>query len=253
MLKTAIQAAKASGAILLKYFETEIDIRQKGEHDLVTNVDNEAENKVIAIIKKKFPDHSFDCEEAGVIGDRKSEYLWIIDALDGTINFTRDLAPFAVSIGLLHKGKPLLGVIYDPLHNELYSAEKGKGASVNGKKIAVSNRNELSHSLVVADLTTKRDFHSSFFTVLKSISKDVLGIRVTHCTSLNLAHLARGKFDIYLKNRIDYHDIVAGAIIVQEAGGIITDFHNNDINRKMSTVIATNGKLHTTALKKITY
>ncbi|MFH1850340.1 MAG: inositol monophosphatase family protein [archaeon] len=250
MLASAKLAAKQAGKILFDYFKTEIEIRQKGEDDLVTDVDFIAEKKIMSTLKRIYPTHSFYGEESGT-DKRKSQYMWVIDALDGTINFTRDLNPFCVSIGLLKNGQPHIGVVFDPIHNEMFFAQKGKGAYLNGKKIHVSGRQELASSILVADLTTKKDFHEHFFDVMKKISKSVLGIRITHCTSLNLARLAVGRFDIYIKNRFEFKELVAGACIIREAGGRLTDFNNRRISRNMKSLIASNTVLHKGVLRLI--
>lgn len=249
MLNTAKEAALAAGRILIYNLKRNILIMHKGKDDLVSEIDWKAERKVISIIKQKYPDHAFECEEHGHIGP-KSKYLWLVDALDGTVNYVHDIAPFCVSLGLLKDDKPYIGVVYNPIRNELFWAQKGKGAFLNGKRIHVSRLSKISDAMLCSDITTHKEYHDEFFHILSRISPKIMGIRVLNDTSLLLSHVAAGRFDMYMKNKMPYYDVAPGALIIQEAGGKVTTFDGKPIGPNMKNVVASNGKLHAT-LKKL--
>lgn len=251
MLQTAFSAARASGEILKKYYRNDCGIYKKGDFDLVTDADYESENKAMEIIRQKFPNHSFLCEECGYSGNKESEYKWLVDALDGTINFSRCIPLFSVSIALLKNDVPILSVIYNPITEDFYFAEKGKGAYINDKRIFISNKINLTDSLIVTDLTKDRNFHEEFFKIISSFSKDVLGIRLNQSTSINMAFVAEGRYDIFIKNKINYYDSVAGSLICEEAGGIAIDFFGNSLSKSSKGIIVSNSELTKKVLEKI--
>ncbi len=251
MIQTAFKAARESGEILKKYYRCDCGIYKKGENDLVTDADYESERKVMEIIKQKFPNHSFICEECGYSGNEDSEYKWLVDALDGTINFSRCVPLFSVSIALLKKDIPMISVIYNPITEDFYYAEKGKGAYLNNKRLHISKNSSLKESIIVTDLTKDREFHDEFFNMLLSLSKDVLGIRLTQSTSLNLAFVAEGRYDIFIKNKINYYDGIAGTLICEEAGGTAIDFSGNRISKSSQEIIVSNNLLNERILEKI--
>ncbi len=243
MLQTAFNAARASGEILKKYYRNDCGIYKKGDFDIVTDADYESEKKAIEIISQKFPEHSFLCEECGFSGNEDAEYKWLVDALDGTINFSRCVPLFSFSIALLKNEIPILSVIYNPITEDLYYAEKGKGAYLNEKKLFISKNINLKDSIIVSDLTKDRNFHEEFFKMMQSLSKEVLGIRLTQSTSINLAFVAEGRYDIFIKNIIKYYDAIAGALICEEAGGTIVDFSGNRISKSSKGIIVSNSAL----------
>jgi len=251
MLQTAFNAARASGEIIKKYFRNDCVIYKKGDFDIVTDADYEAENKAIEIISQKFPDHSFLCEECGSTGKDDSEYKWIVDALDGTINFSRCIPLFSVSLALLQNENPILSVIYNPITEDFFYAEKGKGAYLNDKKLFMSKNINLKDSIIVSDLTKDRNFHEEYFKMMISLSKEVLGIRLTQSTSINLAFVAEGRYDIFIKNKINYYDAIAGTLICEEAGGTAIDFSGNRISKSSKGIIVSNSVLTNRILEKI--
>jgi len=243
MLQTAFNAARASGEILKKYYKNDCGVYKKGDFDIVTDADYESEKKAVKIISQKFPDHSFLCEECGFSGNEDAEYKWLVDALDGTINFSRCVPLFSFSIALLKNEIPILSVIYNPITEDFYYAEKGKGAYLNEKKLFISKNINLKDSIIVSDLTKDRNFHEEFFKMMKSLSKEVLGIRLTQSTSINLAFVAEGRYDIFIKNIIKYYDAIAGALICEEAGGTVVDFSGNRISKSSKGIIVSNSVL----------
>jgi myo-inositol-1(or 4)-monophosphatase len=251
MLQTAFKAARASGEILKKYYRNDCGIYTKGDFDIVTDADYESEKKAMEIIGQKYPNHSFLCEECGFSGNNGSEYKWVVDALDGTINFSRCVPLFSVSIALLKNDTPILSVVYNPITEDFYFAEKGKGAYLNDNRIFISNKIDLNSSILVTDLTKDRRFHDDFFKMISTFSKDVLGIRLTQSTSINLAFVAEGRYDIFLKNKINYYDAVAGSLICEEAGGIAIDFFGNRISNSSKGIIVSNSELTKKILDRV--
>lgn len=251
MLETAFKAARASGDIIKRHYTDNYRIKKKGNFDIVTEVDYKSENKAIETISQEYPDHSFLCEESGFSGNVYSKYKWLIDPLDGTINFSRCLPFFSVSIGLLKNNKPLLSVVYNPITEDFYYAEKGKGAYLNDKKIQISKNCNIQDSLVVADLTKHKEFHEEFFSILSSLSKEVLGIRLTQSTSMNLAFTAEGRYDIFIKNKINYYDAITGVLICEEAGGIAIDFLGKKISEKSRGIIVSNKLINRVVLEAV--
>ncbi len=243
MLQTAFNAARESGEILKKYYRNDCGIYKKGDFDIVTDADYESEKKAIEIIGQKYPDHSFLCEECGFSGNEDAEYKWLVDALDGTINFSRCVPLFSFSIALLKNEIPILSVIYNPITEDFYYAEKGKGAYLNEKRLFISKNINLKDSIIVSDLTKDRNFHEEFFKMMQSVSKEVLGIRLTQSTSINLAFVAEGRYDIFIKNIIKYYDAIAGTLICEEAGGTVVDFSGNRFSKSSKGIIASNNVL----------
>lgn len=243
MLQTAFNAARESGEILKKYYRNDCGIYKKGDFDIVTDADYESEKKAIEIIGQKYPDHSFLCEECGFSGNEDAEYKWLVDALDGTINFSRCVPLFSFSIALLKNEIPILSVIYNPITEDFYYAEKGKGAYLNEKRLFISKNINLKDSIIVSDLTKNRNFHEEFFKMMQSLSKEVLGIRLTQSTSINLAFVAEGRYDIFIKNIIKYYDAIAGTLICEEAGGTVVDFSGNRFSKSSKGIIVSNNVL----------
>ena len=251
MLQTAFNAARASGEILKKYYRNDCGIYKKGDFDLVTDADYESEKKAIETISQKFPDHSFLCEECGFSGNEEAEYKWLVDALDGTINFSRRIPLFSVSLALLRNEDPIISVIYNPITDDFYYAEKGKGAYLNDKKLSISKNINLKDSLIVTDLTKDRNLHEEFFKTMFSLSKEVIGIRLIQSTSINLAFVAEGRYDIFIKNKINHCDAIAGTLMCEEAGGTAVDFSGNKISKSSKGIIVSNTLLNAKILEKI--
>jgi myo-inositol-1(or 4)-monophosphatase len=246
MEKTAIKAAKEAGKIILHYYSKNINAKSKGNtYDLVTEADLAAENKIISIIKNRFPNHSLLAEESGE-ETHKSDYCWIIDPLDGTNNFYHKFPMFCVSIALYKKGKPLIGVVFDPLKNELFYAEKSKGAFLNNKKIVVSTVNSLSESLLALGFYYERGsvMRKTLGQMKKFFYENVHGLRRTGSAALDLCYTACGRFEGYWELKLNPWDYAAGSLILTESGGRITDVQGKRYNLMMKNVAASNGKIH---------
>ncbi len=246
MKRTAIKAAKEAGKIILKYYSKNVNAASKTNTcDLVTEADIASENKIISIIKNKFSDHSILTEESGE-EIHKSDYCWVIDPLDGTNNFYHKFPMFCVSIALYKKGKPLIGVVFDPLKKEFFYAEKNEGAYLNNKKINVSSVNSLSKSLLVLGFYYERGLlmRKSLDQMKKFFYENVHGIRRTGSAALDLCYTACGRFDGYWELTLNPWDYAAGSLILTEAGGRITNIQGGKYHLMMGNVAASNRKIH---------
>ena len=242
--KAAIRAAKIGGSVLEKYFDTKINVGYKGRIDPVTIADMSSQTAIIKFLKKKFPTHTFIGEE-----DKSrqlcSDYCWIIDPLDGTVNFIHGVPYFCVSIGLIYKGKVVAGAIYAPSLNELYVAQKGFGVFLNGKKIKVSSEKGLIHSLVVTGFPY--DIDTGIKQIMKSLESviiNVQGVRRLGSAALDLAYVAAGRFEAFWEKGLNPWDVAAGSLMVEEAGGKVTDYFGGKEYIFGKTLLATNGLVH---------
>ncbi len=248
-LDIATEAANAGGTILKRYWGKLKEIEEKRPGDLVTQADKEAEVAVIAVIQRHFPTHSILAEESGAVGLQDSKFLWAIDPLDGTTNFTHQYPFSAVSVALLIDGVPSVGAIYDPFHDELFRAATGLGATCDRagdrSTLKVSQANELSRSLLVTgfayDRTQTNDNNYAEFCHFTHITQ---GVRRGGAASLDLAYVACGRVDGYWERGLSVWDIAAGVPIVREAGGTVTAYDGSDLVLKSGRILATNGQLH---------
>ena len=252
MLNIAIRAARAAGDLIVREMDrvSGISIDIKGKNDFVTEVDTQAEFTIINTIKNSYPDHAFLCEESGASGD--SDFQWIIDPLDGTTNFLHGFPHFAVSIALQHKGRLDQAVIYDPLKQELFTASKGKGAQLNNKKIRVSGHKTLDGALLgtgfpFGDTQKIDEFINSF----RSLYPKIAGIRRAGAASLDLAYVASGRLDGFWEFGLKPWDIAAGTLIVQEAGGLISDMRGDNKFLETGDVVTGNPKIFKDILKHL--
>ena len=251
-LKVGLEACNESGKIILSYYKkyTKYSYKNKFNRDLVSEVDIIVENKIKSIIKKKFPKHQFEGEETG-IEKSKSKYKWIIDPIDGTVNYIHGIPMFAISLAMQINKEIQLGIILNPVTNEIYFATKNKGAFLNGERIFVSSRDEIKESLFVAtfssETTKKKTKKYKVFGKLNDISRWCLRIG---SASLGLAYLASGKIEGLWGGRLKKWDIAAGICIVKEAGGKISNIKDKKFSFGQSFV-ATNGKVHKKLLNQL--
>ena len=246
MKKTALRAAREAGKVILNYYSKNVNAVNKGNtYNLVTKADIASEKKIISIIKDKFPGHSILTEESGE-EIHKSDYCWVIDPLDGTNNFYHKFPMFCVSIALYKKGKPLIGIVFDPLKKEFFYAEKNEGAYLNNKKINVSSVNSLSKSLLVLGFYYERGLlmRKSLDQMKKFFYENVHGIRRTGSAALDLCYTACGRFDGYWELTLNPWDYAAGSLILTEAGGRITNIQGEKYHLMMGNVVASNRKIH---------
>lgn len=242
--RVAIAAAYRSGKILKSYFGNLAHIRKKGAIDLVTEADTESENAIIEFIHEKFPDHSFLAEESGLTqGDTSRQ--WIIDPLDGTINFAHQLPIFSISIAFAYHGEILTGVVFNPVNGELFSAVSGQGATLNNRPLLVSDTKILSESLLVTGFPY--DLLSIFEEIafrLDRCLQHAQGIRRLGSAALDLCYIACGRFDGFWEQNLNPWDTAAAFLIASESGAVITDFANNPFTINKKEIVATNGHIH---------
>lgn len=251
--KAAVHAALAAGKILSKNFGKKIKVSEKKNAGLVTNIDIAAENAALKILRKKFPDFSVLAEESDPHSTSKGAAgRWIIDPLDGTTNYVHGFPMFCVSIAAEWEGEIVVGVIYHPILKDLYIAVRGKGATVNKKRIKVSTTSKLNHCLLTTGFTYRKDhlLHREMeaFERLSGIAR---AVRRPGSAALDLAYTARGVFDGFWERRLSPWDVAAGALIVEEAGGQVTDFHGKKFSIHSKELLASNQLLHQPLLQTI--
>lgn len=252
-LGTAFRAAMLSGELILKNVGsvTREDVRAKQTADFVTRVDKESEALIINLIKKDFPDHHI-CAEESVKDEDTKDYRWIIDPLDGTTNFIHGYPAFAVSIALEFKGEVILGVVFDPLRNELFTAEKGRGAFLNGREIKVSTNSDLRNCLIATGFPfRKKEYIDRYLNLFKNIFNKVSDIRRAGSAALDLVHLACGRCDGFFEIGLSPWDVAAGSIIIDEAGGIITDFGGGSDYLCTGNIVAATASIHDEILGEV--
>ena len=242
----AVEAALKGGAVLKKYWGNLTVIKEKEyPGDLVTEADRQSEQAVLAHLKKSFPDHQLLAEESGLY-QPESSFLWAVDPLDGTTNYTHQYPMAAVSIGLVADGEPLIGVIYNPFSNEMFRAAKGCGAKLNDQPIKVSVIETLGKSLLATgfayDRRETKDNNYAEFCRLTNLTQ---GVRRAGAASLDLAYVACGRLDGYWERGLKPWDVAAGIILVREAGGAVTNYDLKPVNINSGRILASNGLLQT--------
>ena len=252
ILETAKAAALEAGRIQLKYYGklSLSEISQKSKNDFVTKVDKLCEKTIIRRILKKYPSHSIHAEESGVTqGDGTR---WIIDPLDGTSNYIHQFPMFSVSIGVTHRDRLVAGIVYDPLHREMFTAVRDGGAFLNGRRFRVSKTKKLAISMMSTGIPFRaRKRFAQYFRSLKTISLASAGMRRGGSAALDLAYVACGRFDGFWEINLSPWDVAAGALLIQEAGGKISDLWGSQNFLKNGDILASNGHIHN-ELKHIT-
>lgn len=240
----AIEAAAEGAQILQSHFGKISRIRKKAAAEIVTEADTESEKKIISVIHSNFPDHAVLSEECGLIAGG-SDYKWIIDPLDGTVNFAHQVPIFSVSIALVASNVTLLGVILNPINNELFCAVSGQGAQLNGMAIQVSSTPKIAESLLVTGFPY--DMEGIFEPVLSRYGnclRAAQGLRRLGSAALDLCYVACGHFEGFWEQRLKPWDAAAGALMVAEAGGKVTTFSNRPYTVDNLEILATNGRVH---------
>ncbi len=239
----AIGAAIQAGRIIESGYGKIISIDKKSHHDFVTEIDRRSEEKILKHIQRAFPSHEILAEESGV--HNKNDCRWIIDPLDGTTNFIHGMPMFAVSIALEVEGVLEIGVVYEPMRREMFVAERGKGAFLNDRKITVSKNSEYARCLLATGFPFRNfDLLDDYLSIFKSFMTQVSGIRRAGSAALDLCYVACGRFDGFWELNLKPWDMAAGTLLIQEAGGTITNFvGGNDFLHK-GNIIGSNGILH---------
>ena len=251
----AVQAARAAGRVLRAHMDGGVSVRYKGPRgvhgrNLVTNVDRLAQRAILRLISRRFPGHRILAEEtvsrrlaAGAAA--RSPYRWLIDPLDGTTNYAHRFPFFCVSIALEYEGRIVLGVVYDPVRRELFLAERGRGARLNGRPIRVTATPRLDRSLLVTGFSYDSLLsQANNFTHFLNFSLRTRGVRRTGSAALDLCYVAAGRFDGFWELKLSPWDVAAGGLIVQEAGGTVTDFLGRSFAVDAREILASNGRLH---------
>lgn len=253
LLKALTQAALAAGKVLSRYHERAFKVSEKDGAGLVTEVDLASEKAAMRILKRARPDFTFLSEEASPEAARAPEGgRWILDPLDGTTNFVHGFPMFCVSIAAEWKGQILAGVVHAPILRDTYAAAKGLGARINGKPMRVSKTKNLKDSLLTTGFTYRKDeWLRREMEAFERLSGTARAIRRPGSAALDLAYVARGVFDGFWERRLSPWDVAAGLILVEEAGGRVSNFRDQDFDIHCREIIATNGKLHSDLLKSV--
>lgn len=245
MLNIAVRAARAAGNIILRNLDraSNLLVDSKQRNDFVTEVDRNAEAEIIQTIRRSYRDHAFLAEESGPSGE--SDYVWIVDPLDGTTNFLHGFPAFSVSIALEVKGQLDCAVVFDPLRNELFSAAKGDGATLNDRRIRVSNRRGLEGALLGTGFPFRENADIDLYLrMFKPLLEETAGVRRAGSAALDLAYVAAGRLDGFWELGLKPWDMAAGVLLIREAGGIVTDFRSGDRYLETGNLIAGNPKVH---------
>lgn len=242
--KTALNAAKAAGAVLKAYYGRVKAIEHKGDINLVTEADRESELTIVSIIKDAHPHHRILAEETGDSGD-PSSHTWIVDPLDGTTNYAHGYPCFCVSIAVECEGEVIHGVVYDPVREELFTAEKGHGACLNGSPIRVSSTGELNNSLLCTGFPYDvREDMESTIRLFRSFLMKAQAVRRDGSAALDLCYSAAGRFDGFWEQKLYPWDVAAGSLILSEAGGKLSRYRGEPFSIYIPEIIASNGLIH---------
>jgi len=252
MVNIAVRAAREAGSVIVRHINQleALEVVEKGRNEFVSQVDRLAEETIIAVIREYYPEHAILAEESGRSGDH--DYQWIIDPLDGTTNYLHGFPVFAVSIGVTHKGRLEHGVVYDPLRQEVFTASRGQGAQLDGRRIRVSKRVQLAQCLIATGFPYRmnRQFIDEYLAMLKAVMQHSAGIRRPGSAALDLCYVAAGRVDGFWEIGLNTWDIAAGALMIKEAGGRISDFRGTDGYLASGDVVGGNPKVYA-ALSKL--
>jgi len=252
MLNIAVRAARGAGNIIVRNLDRldTLTVQTKDRNDFVSEVDRQAEQEIIGILRKAYPDHSVLAEESGRRDG--NDYQWIIDPLDGTTNYLHGFPQFAVSIALRHKGRLEQGVIYDPLRQELFTASRGAGAILNDRRIRVTSRRSLDGALLGTGFPFKSQQHlDAYLDMFRALFPNTAGIRRPGSAALDLAYVAAGRLDGFWEIGLNIWDMAAGVLLIQEAGGLSSDFVGGHGYLENGNLVAGNPKVFAEILKAI--
>lgn len=252
LLNTAVKAARRAGKVIMRYASQldRLTVESKGRNDFVSQVDREAEAEIIDVIRRAYPDHAILAEETGRQG--KGEYLWVIDPLDGTTNYLHGYPQYAVSIGLYHQDRPHQAVVFDPLKNDLYTASRGAGAQLNDRRMRVSGVTHFGNALLGTGFPFRdMDHLDVFINTFRAILPQVSGVRRAGSASLDLAHVACGKLDGFWEFGLSPWDMAAGALLVEEAGGLVGDLCGGALRLEHGHIVVGTPKIYGELIKQL--
>lgn len=253
-LTIAVRAARKAGEYILREMDAIRSVESKSANDYVTNVDKTAEKIIIDTLHHSYPEHAFLAEESGESGGSggKNEYQWILDPIDGTTNFMRKVPHWCISIACNYQQKTVVGVIYDPLRDELFSSVRGQGAQLNGRRIRVSNPKDLQHNLLATGFPFKNKQNlPRFQQIFNQLFAECADMRRAGSAALDLAYVAAGRIDGFWEFDLQPWDTAAGALLVTEAGGIVTDLNGNPNFQQSDSILAANPKTFKAILRTI--
>ncbi len=245
MLNIAVKAARRAGNLINRSTDRidHLTITKKSHADFVSEVDRVAEQTIIQTLLEAYPDHAILAEESGTHGS--SEFVWIIDPLDGTTNFLHGFPQFSVSIALQHKGIITQAVVYDPTKNELFTATRGRGAFLNDKRLRVTKRVQLADALIGTGFPyTNFEHMDAYMGIFKDLMQQTSGLRRPGSAALDLAWMAAGRYDGFFETGLHVWDIAAGTLLITEAGGMVSDLHGSDTFLKTGHICAGNPNIH---------
>lgn len=247
----AVTAAKAAGKFVQKQVSQFKQVDRKGRTDLVTNIDRESESMIIQHISERFPEHAIIAEEKDY-EKRDHDYRWVIDPLDGTTNYVHGYRHYAVSIALHVRREPTIGVVFDPANNEMFTAIRGRGSFLNDQQIQVSANSQLLNCMLATGIPYEIEerWHRSF-DLFKRFYYSTQGVRRDGSAALDMCYVAAGRFDGFWEYNLHPWDVAAAMLIVQEAGGKVSDFRNRKSSIFDTEILATNGKIHDSMLNVI--
>lgn len=252
MLNIAVRAARNAGNLIVRYLDRidQLTVSNKERNDFVTEVDRGAEQEIIQVIRKAYPSHAILAEESGA--HEGDDFQWIIDPLDGTTNFLHGFPQFAVSIALRHRGRLDQAVVYDPLRQELFTASRGSGALLNDRRIRVTKQHTLTGALLGTGFPFKDQRHlDAYLQMFRALLRDSAGIRRPGSAALDLAYVAAGRLDGFWEIGLNIWDMAAGVLLVQEAGGLVSDFAGGHDFLGTGNIVAATPKLLPAMLKEI--
>ncbi|MEM6639268.1 MAG: inositol monophosphatase family protein [Pseudomonadota bacterium] len=251
LLNIGVKAARRAGNIIVRGLQNldNLQIEQKGQNDFASQIDRNAERAIIGVVREAYPDHAVLGEESGADGD--GDVQWIIDPLDGTTNFLHGFPQFAVSIAVEVKKRGVAGVVYDPMRQELFTAVKGEGAQLDGKRIRVTQRRGLPGSLLATGFPYRSfdEWADRYWDMLRAVSERAAGIRRPGSAALDMAYIAAGRVDGFWEIGLSPWDTAAGEILVREAGGLISDLHGGEEWRDRKHIVAGGPKVFRELLK----
>ena len=249
---TLVEATQAGAAEIMRFFQQSFTVSNKeGVNNLVTEADHASEKAILSVIKRDFPDHQILAEESGALS-QNSEFKWVIDPIDGTVNFAQGIPLNCVSIGIEHKGVIVMAAVYNPHLNEFFFAEKGKGATLNDKPIRVSQKSVTLHSCLVTGFPyTYINEPNGPLEVFERFVRKGVPVRRLGSAAIDLCWVACGRFDGFFEQKLEPWDSAAGFLIVEEAGGRVTDFKGDAFSIYQHKVLATNGLIHAEMLDVI--
>jgi len=251
LLNFAIDVAREAGGLLVQRLGA-ARVSNKGDIDLVTEADVASENLIIERIRSYYPQHGILAEESGeavVVGGKRSDWKWIIDPLDGTTNYAHGYPCFCVSIALEHKGVIEIGVVYDPMRDEMFAAERGAGATLNDRKMRVSSVEGLNHAMLCTGFPYNVRERPDFARDFANFTMSAQAVRRDGSAAIDLAYVACGRFDGFWEDGLSPWDIAAGALLIEEARGRVTNFDNEPLSIYTQKVLASNGLVHDDMLR----